>query len=137
MIVCMKEMKQLLFLSQQFLEPMPQKVEINQLHNNYRNESSPTITLTSSASSIAENAGSSLTLTATISQVADEDVTVNLGTAGTSTNGTDYASLSSITVSAGQLTGTASFTPIDDDIREHTSGDTTGNDSSETAININ
>ena len=54
------------------------------------NESAPTVTLTTSASSIAENAGSSLTLTATISQVADEDVTVNLGLAGTSTNGTDY-----------------------------------------------
>ena len=67
------------------------------------NESSPTVTLTSSASSIAENSGSTLTLTATISQVADEDVTVNLGLAGTSTNGTDYGSLSSITALQAQL----------------------------------
>ena len=51
------------------------------------NESAPTVTLTTSASSINENAGSSLTLTATISQVADEDVTVTIGTAGTSTEG--------------------------------------------------
>ena len=70
------------------------------------NESSPTVTLTTAT--IAEN--SSLTLTATISQAADEDVTVNLGAAGTSTNGTDYGSLSSITVSAGDTTGTATFT---------------------------
>ena len=82
------------------------------------NESAPTVTLSTSASTIAENAGTSLTLTATISQVADEDVTVNLGAAGTSTNGTDYASLSTITVSAGDLTGTASFTPTDDSTYE-------------------
>ena len=49
------------------------------------NESAPTVTLATSGTSIAENAGSTLTLTATISQVADEDVTVNLGAAGTST----------------------------------------------------
>ena len=82
------------------------------------NESAPTVTLATSATSIAENAGSSLTLTATISQVADEDITVNLGSAGTSTNGTDYGSLTSITVSAGATTGTASFTPTDDTIYE-------------------
>ena len=82
------------------------------------NESSPTVTLTSSASSIAENSGSTITLTATISQAADEDVTVNLGAAGTSTNGTDYGSLSSITVSAGDTTGTATFDPTDDSVYE-------------------
>ena len=82
------------------------------------NESAPTVTLTTSATSIAENAGTSLTLTATISQEADEDVTVNLGAAGTSTNGTDYGSLSSITVSAGATTGTVSFTPSDDSVYE-------------------
>ena len=82
------------------------------------NESSPTVTLTSSASSIAENSGSTITLTATISQVADEDVTVNLGAAGTSTNGTDYGYLSSITVSAGDTTGTATFDPTDDSVYE-------------------
>ena len=82
------------------------------------NESAPTVTLATSGTSIAENAGSSLTLTATISQVADEDITVNLGAAGTSTNGTDYGSLTSITVSAGATTGTVSFTPTDDTIYE-------------------
>ena len=62
--------------------------------------------------------GSSLTLTATISQVADEDVIVNINTAGTSTNGSDYGTLSSITVSAGATTGTANFTPTDDSVYE-------------------
>ena len=83
------------------------------------NESAPVVTLATSASTIAEDAGSSLTLTATISQVADENVVVTLATAGTSTNGTDYSSLSSITVTAGQLTGTASFTPTDDSVYEN------------------
>ena len=65
------------------------------------NESSPTITLATSASSIAENAGSSLTLTATSSIVADEDITVSISTSGTGTEGTDYSTISDITISAG------------------------------------
>ena len=47
-----------------------------------------------------------------------EDVTVALGTAGTGTEGTDYSTISDITVSAGQTTGTASFTPTDDNVYE-------------------
>jgi hypothetical protein len=82
------------------------------------NESAPVVTLATSASTIAEDAGSSLTLTATISQEADENVVVTLATAGTSTNGDDYSSLSTITVLAGQLTGTADFTPTDDSTYE-------------------
>ena len=42
------------------------------------NESAPTVTLAVSATSIAENAGSSLTLTATLSGATDETVTVAL-----------------------------------------------------------
>ena len=41
-------------------------------------------------SSIAENAGSSLTLTATLSVATTADVTVALSTSGTATEGTDY-----------------------------------------------
>jgi len=78
------------------------------------NESAPTVSLASSASSIAENAGSSLTLTATLSGLADEDVTVSISTSGTGTEGTDYGTISDITISAGSTTGTASFTPTDD-----------------------
>ena len=53
-------------------------------------ESAPTVTLATSASSIAENAGSSLTLTATLSGATDADITVALDTSGTATEGTDY-----------------------------------------------
>ena len=76
-------------------------------------ESAPTVTLTSSASSVAEN-GSALTLTATLSGATYEDVTVGISTSGTGTEGTDYATVSDITISAGSTTGTASFTPTDD-----------------------
>ena len=78
------------------------------------NESAPTVTLATSASSIAENAGSSLTLTATLSVATTADVTVGISTSGTGTEGTDYSTISDITISAGATTGTASFTPSDD-----------------------
>ena len=42
------------------------------------NESAPSVTLTTSATSIAENAGSALTLTATVGTATFEDVTVSL-----------------------------------------------------------
>jgi len=82
------------------------------------NESAPTVTLTSSASSIAENSGSSLTLTATLSGTTSEDVTVSLSTSGTGTEGTDYGTVSDITISSGSTTGTATFTPTDDNTYE-------------------
>ena len=44
------------------------------------NESAPRVTLSSSANSIAENAGSSLTLTATLSIATTADVTVGIST---------------------------------------------------------
>ena len=48
--------------------------------NCQENESAPTVTLATSATSIAENAGSSLTLTATLSVATIADVTVTLAT---------------------------------------------------------
>ena len=75
-----------------------------------------------SATSIAENAGSSLTLTATLSGKADEDVTVTIGTAGTSTEATDYTDgsgvINDMTISAGNTSTTANFTPTDDSVYE-------------------
>ena len=68
------------------------------------NESAPTVILTSSASSIDENAGSSLTLTATLSVATTADVTVGISTSGTGTEGTDYSTISDITISAGATT---------------------------------
>jgi len=50
-------------------------------------------------------------LTATSSIVADEDITVTISTSGTGTEGTDYSTISDITISAGDTTGTSSFTP--------------------------
>ena len=79
--------------------------------------SAPTVTLSTSASSVAEN-GSDLTLTATLNRQTFEDVTVTLTGTGTSTAGTDYASLSTITISAGSTTGTTTFNPTDDSIYE-------------------
>jgi hypothetical protein len=87
-------------------------------------ESVPRVTLSVSASSIAENAGSSLTLTATLSKTAAEDVTVTFATSSSATEGTDYGSLSNITVSAGATTGTTTFTPTDDSIYDATSNET-------------
>ena len=82
------------------------------------NESAPVVTLSTSASSILENAGSSLTLTVTSSIVTDEDIVVSISTSGTGIEGTDYGTISDITISAGATTGTASFTPTDDVIYE-------------------
>ena len=75
----------------------------------------PNITLTLLRASIAENSSSSLTLTATTSMVATEDIVVTLGAAGTATSGTDYTALpTTVTIAAGDTTATTSFTPKDD-----------------------
>ena len=85
----------------------------------------PNITLTSSASSIAENSGSSLTLTATASMTATEDIVVTLATAGTATSGTDYTALpATLTIAAGATTATTSFTPTDDNLYDADSNET-------------
>ena len=82
----------------------------------------PTVTLSTSATSIAENAGSSLTLTATLSGATYQDVTVGIGTSGSATEATDYTDgsgvINDITISAGSTTGTVNFTPTDDSIYE-------------------
>ena len=80
-------------------------------------ESTPTVTLSSSASTVAEN-GSDLTLTATLSIASSENVIVTLTGSGTSTSGTDYASLSTITISAGSTSGTTAFNPTGDSVYE-------------------
>lgn len=80
-------------------------------------ESTPTVSLATSASSVYDN-GSNLTLTATSTQAADEDITVVIGTSGTATEGTDYSNISNITIAAGATTGTATFDPTEDTINE-------------------
>ncbi|WP_344800224.1 tandem-95 repeat protein, partial [Litoribacillus peritrichatus] len=77
-----------------------------------------TVTLTASANTIAEAAGTS-TLTATLDQATFENVTVSLGYSGTATSGTDYVTpAGSITITAGQTTGTAILTAIQDSSEE-------------------
>ncbi|WP_428079860.1 Calx-beta domain-containing protein [Candidatus Pelagibacter sp.] len=80
--------------------------------------SSPTVTLSSSASSITENSNSSITLTATLSETTNSDVTIAISTSGSATEGTDYNNVSDITITAGNLTGTTSFSTIDDNVYE-------------------
>ena len=41
-----------------------------------------------------------------------------LSTSGTGTEGTDYATISDIIITAGSTTGTATFTPTDDNVYE-------------------
>ena len=80
------------------------------------------------ATTIAENAGSSLTLTATLSGATDSAITVALDTSGTATEGTDYTdgsgNIDDITISAGSTSGTVNFTPTDDSIYDAASNET-------------
>ena len=80
------------------------------------NETQPTVTLATSTTSIDEKTGAA-TLTATASGAADENIVVTLSGSGTATAGTDYT-LPTITIAAGSLTGTATFTPVDDTFYE-------------------
>lgn len=82
------------------------------------NDAQPSISLSTSATSIDEKTGTA-TLTATASGAADENMVVALSGSGTATAGTDYL-LPTITIAAGSLTGTATFTPIDDTSYETT-----------------
>ena len=85
-------------------------------------ETAPTVTLATSATSIAENSGSNLTLTATLSGTTDAAITVALDTSGSATEGTDYTdgsgNIDDIVISAGATTGTVTFDPTDDSIYE-------------------
>ena len=81
------------------------------------NETAPTVTLSSSSSNVLED-GSAITVTATLSNVADEAVTVPINTSGTATEGTDYGAISDITISAGATTGSTTITPTDDNVSE-------------------
>ena len=79
--------------------------------------STPTVSISSSASSVYHN-GSNLTITATATETSFQDITVVIGTSGTATEGTDYANVSDITISAGSTTGTATFNPTADTVYE-------------------
>ncbi|SER79561.1 beta strand repeat-containing protein, partial [Flavobacterium frigoris] len=79
---------------------------------------SPSVTLTGTTS-ILENSGGNVILTATLSTVTITNTTVTLAYSGNATNGSDYtASSTIITIAAGSTTGTVTISPIDDDIYE-------------------
>ncbi|MGB5928962.1 MAG: Calx-beta domain-containing protein, partial [Cyclobacteriaceae bacterium] len=74
----------------------------------------PDVTLSVSPASASENGGNA-TLTATLSVTYTSDVTVNLAYSGTATGGgTDYTAPASITVSAGNTTGTGTINFVND-----------------------
>ena len=79
--------------------------------------------MSASASSIAEDAGSSIVLTATLSSSTYEDVTIALGTSGT-TEGSDYTTISDITIAAGSRSATTNFTPTNDSMYETATAET-------------
>lgn len=74
----------------------------------------PTVSLSASTTSIAENGGTA-EVSALLSSVYDLDVTVALSLGGTAINGTDYsASSTSILIAVGQTSGSITITAIDD-----------------------
>ncbi len=81
------------------------------------------VSLSADNSSINENGGTA-TVTATLSTDTTVDVTVSLAYAGTATTTADYTGGASITITAGNTTGTTTISSVDD-------SDTEGN---ETAI---
>ena len=83
------------------LQANPTKIDVTTL-------TQPTVTLSVSSSSIVEAAGTS-TITATLSAISSQNVTVNLSYTGTAVNGTDYnnTASTSITITAGQTSANA------------------------------
>jgi hypothetical protein len=81
-------------------------------------DASPTVTLNSTAVSIAEAAGST-SVTAILSAVSGRAVTVTLAKSGTATDVTDYTlSSTTITIAAGSTTGSATVTAVNDALDE-------------------
>jgi hypothetical protein len=82
------------------------------------NETTPTVTLSVAPSSITE--GNSSSVTATLSNATGTAVTVNLSYSGTATDGSDYSSISSITIPALATSANVAIAATDDAIYEPT-----------------
>ena len=82
----------------------------------------PTVSLSSSTASVTESAGANaVTLTATLNAVAESSTSVTLSLSGTATEGagTDYTiNSSTITIAAGNTTGTAQLSILEDSFSE-------------------
>ncbi len=85
------------------------------------NEIQPTVSLTVDSNSMGETGGS-VTLTAALSYVNSASTSVTLGTSGTAVGGgTDFTlSSSTITIAAGNTTGTATLSSVGDSISDPT-----------------
>ncbi len=83
------------------------------------NDPIPTIQFTQSTQSVAEDVGT-VTLTAQLSAASGRDISVPVAYSGTATgSGTDYtASSGTLSITAGQTTGTVTLTIVDDLIYE-------------------
>ncbi len=79
---------------------------------------SPTISLSASSSVITE--GESVTLTASLSEISSDDVTVEyLASSGTAGSGTDFdATSGTLTIAAGELSGSIVISTTDDSVDE-------------------
>ncbi|WP_417740474.1 FG-GAP-like repeat-containing protein [Rosistilla oblonga] len=73
----------------------------------------PVVQLSASATSMPENGGS-VTFTATLDSASANDVIVELAFSGTATRDADYITPTQIVIPAGNLTGSATATSIDD-----------------------
>ncbi|PIQ78227.1 hypothetical protein COV82_01435, partial [Candidatus Peregrinibacteria bacterium CG11_big_fil_rev_8_21_14_0_20_46_8] len=93
-----------------------QQVELDSIAITYLPQAM--VTLTATPTTISENGGTA-TITATLSKSIASDVTVTLTPSGTATNDTDYSlSSTSITITAGNTTGSVTLTGSDDTIDE-------------------
>jgi len=82
------------------------------------NDAPPTIQLTASSFTLAENGGS-IMLVALLSTVLDQDVTVDLGFSGSALSNIDYsASAASIVIATGQTSGSITITSRNDVLAE-------------------
>ena len=68
--------------------------------------------------------GSTVTLTATNEKPLAANLVVPIATSGTATSGFDYQAITNITISAGDLTGTATITSVDDSQYESSTAET-------------
>lgn len=86
----------------------------------YVQNTDPTVTLSITPGPIAE-AGGVATVTATLSAISSENVTIDLGFSGTATSPADYtASSTQIIILAGNLNGSIMLTAVDDEEFEGT-----------------
>ncbi len=82
-------------------------------------ENAPRVTLALAGSPLVENGGVA-TVTATLSNPSTQDVTINLGFAGTAVSSDYSASGTSIVIAAGNTSGSITLTGIDDLVSETT-----------------